>query len=115
MQTYVARILSRIDRFAPITVHKVTGCLRNWLSLVIVHSSETLACWLAMPNRLIEFCACYEALREEPLPPYEDEEDPSIRITGIRSVSDKSSLRSVNHSLRRVYLKPLPLLSRPPR
>jgi hypothetical protein len=105
MQTYVARILSRIDRFAPITVHKVTGCLRNWLSLVIVHSSETLACYgWSMPNRLIEFCPCYEALREEPLPPYEDEEDRSIRITGIRYRVGRIISESVNHSLRRVYL-----------
>lgn len=57
-----------------------------------------------MPNRLIEFCACYEALREEPLPPYEDEEDRSIRITGIRYRVGRIISESVNHSLRRVYL-----------
>jgi hypothetical protein len=55
-----------------------------------------------MPNQLIEFCACYEALRQEPLPQYG--ESLCINITGVRYRVGRIISESVDHSLRRAYL-----------
>jgi hypothetical protein len=52
-----------------------------------------------MPNRLIEFCACYEVLREKPLPSYE--EDPFFNLPVIRQRIGQIISEAADPSLKR--------------
>jgi len=51
-----------------------------------------------MPDRLIEFRACYEALRAQPLPPYAD--DPFYDLAVIRRRIGAIIAEAANQSLK---------------
>jgi hypothetical protein len=53
-----------------------------------------------MPNRLIEYCACYEALREKPLLAYGD--DPLFNTPAVRHRIGRIISESLDRSLTRV-------------